>query len=186
MIIIKDFKVTDNGKWLVIRLNANTETFPNAYIKSLQISCDGSFTDSATSVFDAFIAEQVDFSSNPTEINITIDIDSFTGPFYMLVGADGEESTTCAYKSTIEVVTFYKYPLYKALACMANQLDGCEPPQYFIDYLLRLKALEASISVLDTEKINYFYKWFILQGGQVSIPTGPRVERIRKPCGCGK
>lgn len=179
MVIIQDFKVQDS-KWLVINLTSNP-TVSNAYIKSIKISCDGSYTDSATSVFDTLISEQIDFSTNPTSANLKLDVDFTKGPFYMLVvvGIVGEAPTTCAFKTNLEVVTFDKYPLFKTLNCLANELEGCDTPQTFIDFLFRWQALKASMEVMDKDKINYYFKWFVLN----TCPTGSNVT-IKKPCGC--
>lgn len=198
MIILNNYSITADGKWLTVDVIANP-VLEGVYIDSLRISCTGNFgpSDSSAAAFDKLIAdaineytgEPVDFEEDcPTEIRIKLDVDTFNKPFYLLVvAADPEGSaTTCAYKNTLTAVTFNKYPMYQTIACAAKEVIGCscEPPMHFIDYLMRLKALEASIAVGDAEAINYYFDWLVLHGTTGYECNKPNVQPLKRGCGC--
>lgn len=195
MIILKEYSVTPDGKWLTIDVIANP-SLSGVYINSLRVSCTGDFgaKDSSANTFDTLIGvakneytgEVIDWGTQPTNIRIQLEVDTLNKPFYLLVSAaDPQQSaSTCAHKNILTAITFNKYPLYRSIACAAREFMGCEPPLHFIDYLLRLKALEASIAVGDTDAINYYFDWLILNGD-----SGYQVASISKTplntgCGC--
>lgn len=195
MLILRAFNVTSDGKWLTVDIAAN-EGLAGVYIKSLRLSCTGAFssTDTSATLFDTLIEEAIneytgeviDWEDCPTEIRIRIDVSGMNKPFYLLaVAEDPEESaTTCAYHNPITAVTFNKYPLYKAIACAAHEFAGCTPPQHFMDYLMQLKALEASIAVGDYDSINAYYEWLILHGS-TGYTCGEAASSHHQNHGCG-
>lgn len=187
MILIQEYKVSPDGKWLTINLKANP-AITGAYIASVKISTKGDFTDTTDTSIAAFdlaiAAAGVDFSVHPTQINIRLDVDTIrNAPFYMMVTGPNI-STSCAYKRVIYAVTFNKYPLYKALNCASKELDGCEPAQIFVDFLLRLKALEAAIAINDRVNINKYYRWLIAHGKPTTCGSSPTSTGTTSPCGC--
>jgi hypothetical protein len=198
MIILNNYSITADGKWLTVDVIANP-VLEGVYIDSLRISCTGNFgpSDSSATTFDRLISEAineytgepVDFEEDcPTEIRIKLDVDTLKKPFYLLVvAADPEESAkSCAYKSTLTAVTFNKYPMYQTIACAAKEVIGydCKPPLHFIDYLMRLKALESSIAVGDAEAINYYFDWLVLHGSTGHECNKPSVQPLKSGCGC--
>jgi len=50
-------------------------------------------------------------------------------------------------------------------------MSGCDIPKDFIDYLLRIKALEASIAVGDDESAKGYFDWLILHKSDATIST---------------
>ena len=197
MLILRDYNITPDGKWLTIDLVANT-SIEGVYIKSLRVSCTGDFGESDTSaiMFDDLIAaaineytrEVIDWDEHPTQIRIKLEVDTLNKPFYLLAVADDPEHqvTTCANRNTLTAITFNKYPMYQTIACSAKQFEGCEPPIHFIDYLMRLKALEASIAVGNTEDINYYFDWLILHGttGYNCGGNNTHITPLKQGCGC--
>lgn len=197
MLILKEYNVTPDGKWLTVDLIANP-SLTDVYIKSLRISCTGNFGESDTSatMFDTLIAEAIneytgeviDWEECPTQIRIKLEVDTLNKPFYLLAVAEDPNHvvTTCAHKNTLDAITFNKYPLYQKIACATKEFIGCEPPLHFIDYLMRLKALEASIAVGDVDSINFYFDWLILHGttghncGRKDLPVAP----LKSGCNC--
>lgn len=180
-------------------------TYDGVYISEMQISLKGDYIDDTTTQTTLYTQLSAALTTagithtivtNPTTgvkhisftgtstigFRIEMDIDSISdkAPFYIKLTALDPNSicTTCAYQNPVQAVTFYKYPLYKRVACAANELHGCLPPQQFMDYLMIIKALEASIEVMDTESINKYFKWLIK--GSFSDPS----TSTHRPCGC--
>lgn len=199
MIILNAYNVSADGKWLTIDTVANPSFVPEGvYLSSLRVSCTGDFgpSDTSATTFDTLIGEAIneytgeviDWEDCPTEIRIKLDVDTLNKPFYLLVvAADPEHAaTTCANKNTLTAITFNKYPLYQHIACAAKEFEGCEPPVHFINYLMQLKALEASIAVGDANAINYYFDWLILHGGTgVNCGQAPaNIHPLNSGCGC--
>jgi hypothetical protein len=196
MLILREYKVDRENKWLTVDIEVNPK-FEHVYIQSMRVSTTGDFTeeDKSAAAFDALISstvneytgEVIDWEEHPTKIRVELDISGMIKPFYLeAVAVDPEgEATTCAYKNPLEAVTFNKYPIYRVIACAAHEMDGCDPPQAFIDYLMRLKALEASIAIGDKESINAYFDWLILHGSTGYVCGPARAPRLSNPgCGC--
>lgn len=193
MIILKEYNITADGKWLTIDVIANP-SLDGVYLEKLHVSCTGDFKDAST--FDALIevaineytGEIINWEKHPTSIRVKLDVDSFNKPFYLFVKAADPEQvvTTCAHKDTLTAVTYNRYPLYQNIACSAKEFEGCEPPMHFIDYLMRFQALNASIAVGDAESINYYYDWLVLHGdtGYSCSEVVPNVKPLSSGCGC--
>lgn len=195
MIILREYKVSDDGKNLIVDVQANP-SLQGVYLDSLHISCDGTFTDEATTNFDNLIllatneytGEVIDWESHPTQIRLTLPIAKApyvfgNKMFHLKVTAQDPEQvvSSCCISSTLRTATFYKYPLYKYIACSAHQMDSCDAPQVFIDYLMKLKALEASIAVGDISSINEYFDWLIAQESPCDAPIS---ETPKSGCGC--
>lgn len=197
MILLREYQVSANGHWLTIDAQANP-ALAGVYIKSIRVSCTGDFSeaDSSANAFDTVIAstideytgQVVDFTQNPTQVRLRLDVSTFTKPFYLLITAEDpqDSATTCAYKNPLHAVTFNKYPFYKAIACSAKQMKGCDVPQLFVEFLMHLKALEASIAIGDTESINSYFNWLVLHGesGFHCTEQPNNNNRVNQGCGC--
>lgn len=181
MILLREYNVSPEGKWLTINVAVDSQ-YTGAYLKAIKVSGDGSFTDSVTTVLNAQIDDLIDFTTHPTLARLVLDVDTINKPFflYVLVEDPNNTATTCAAKKELTAVTFNKYPFYKALACATHELDGCDIPRNFIDFLMQLKALEASIAIYDVDAINKYFNMLIAYKTSDSQPIRPRV----KPCGC--
>lgn len=198
MIILNEYSITSDGKWLTIDVKANP-TLTGVYLSALKVSCTGSFSTEDSSVryfnnlideaINEYTGEVIDWEDCPTQIRIKLDATIGNKPFYLYVAATDplQVVTTCAHKSALTAITFNKYPIYQQIACSAHELNvqGCEPPLHFIDYLMKLKALEASIAVGDSESINYYFDWLVLNGetGYTSN-SSQSVSPLNSGCGC--
>ena len=195
MLILREYNVSSDGKWLTLDIIANP-ALTGVYISSIRISCTGAFdsADTSATLFDTLIddaineytGEVIDWEDLPTAIRIRLDVSGMNKPFHLVaVAADPQSSaTTCAYHNPITAVTFNKYPLYKSIACAAHEFQGCTPPQHFMDYLLQLEALKASIAVDDKDSINAYYDWLILHGS-TGYTCGQAQSSQPQSRGCG-
>ena len=194
MILLREYYIGASQKYLTIDMQVNPN-LEGVYIKSLRLSNTGDFTDADESAktFDAIISssineytrEKIDWDAHPTEIRIQIEVETFCLPFYLMAFAEDPEgaATTCSYKNPLQAITFNKYPFFKTLACMAKDLEGCDIPQPFMDFLLRLKALEASIAIGDVESVNTYFKWFALHIEE-KVFVLPKPNPVYIGCGC--
>lgn len=179
MISLREFKVSADGRFLTVDVIVDP-SLDGVYISTLRITQTGDFEHGADlHSFDLLISEATNhytgekmsdsWGTDLTKVWLTLDLDGFAtqglpdGPFFMQATAlDPESSATlCAYKKAISAVTFNKYPLYKAIACAAHAFDGCEPPVEFLDFLMRLKALEASVQTGSWNDVIEYYNWLI-------------------------
>lgn len=125
-----------------------------------------------------------------TDFNIDIDLDGCPclkdKIFYLKITADKfpntTKCTTCAYTNYAKCVYVDKKSMYGKIACVAHKIEGCDIPRHFIDYLMRLKALEAAIEVYQqdindnySDDVNTYYQELILT---------PKTNVVFKPCNC--
>ena len=215
MIKVYEFKLSQDGKHLYVHIAANrTSPTTDAVLNTLTISMDGDFTSDASKAFGTYLATldtpvvtNTGTSSAPIwtvteafqqELVVNIDLEAVGALgecitldqlYYLQVTASSAYST-CVSVDEVDIITFDKYPIYKALSCAMDSLVGCEPPQLVMDYLLRLKALEASIAlgIQYKDDINRYYNWLIKRVPLMAANTNMRVNsnRSSRPCGCGR
>lgn len=200
MFILHDYNVSSDDKWLTVDVEINPQ-FTKSYIKTFRISATGDFGDDDTSakLFDTIIASTVDEYTGEAvvfddvtkvqKVRFKIDLSDksiMVKPYYLQVLAykADDEATTCAYVNPLTAVTFNKYPIYRVIACAAHEMDSCNAPRGFIDYLMRLKALEASIAIGDTDSINAYHEWLILHGSTRYV-CGQNIV-TNTGCGCNR
>lgn len=215
MIKVYEFKLSQDGKHLYVHIAANkVAPTTDAILSTLTISMDGDFNSDASKAFGTYLAtldtpvvENTGTTANPIwtitdafqdEVTVNIDLEAVGALgecialdqlYYLKVTAASAHST-CVSVDEVNIITFDKYPIYKALSCAMDSLVGCEPPQLVMDYLLRLKALEASIElgIHYKDDINMYYNWLIKRVPLMAANTNMRVNnhRISRPCGCGR
>lgn len=201
MILLREYNVSADGKWLTIDVQANP-SLAGVYITSIRLSCTGKFDteDKSADLFDKIIngygedfpgtineytGEVIDWEMCPDEVRFKIDVSMFHKPFHLLVTAEDplHSATTCAHKSTLEAVTFYMYPLYKEIACAVKKVDPCHFPHHLTDLLMRFMALTSSIAVGDKDSINGYFEWLVLHGK--IYPCGEAIPQGAHSAGCG-
>lgn len=211
MIKIYEFKLSQDAKYLYIHVAANKMSpTTDAILNTLIISCDGDPTSDSSKAFGLYLAALGIVSNTGTsespiwtvesdyedEIALNIDLQEvglaggcsyLNQLYYMQVTATSEHSTCVSIKE-VDVITFDKYPIYKAIACAMDSLVGCETPKLVQDYLLKLKTLEAYIALgIDyREDINNYYDWLIHRVPLMEVTTRLRTSSSPKPCGCGR
>ena len=107
-----------------------------------------------------------------------LDIDSIAdNMFFVYVISTGEPSddTPCGMdESMILGVTYDKYPMYLQGMKLLNELNGCDPPGDFIDYILTHKAFDLSLQTGNYLKaIDYWNEFF-----------DEKEKNISSKCGC--
>lgn len=211
MIKIYEFKLSQDAKYLYIHVAANKMSpTVDAILNTLTISCDGDPTGDSSKAFGLYLATLGIVSNTGTsespiwtvesdyedEIALNIDLQEvglaggcsyLNQLYYMQVTATSEHST-CVSINEVDVITFDKYPIYKAISCAMDSLVGCETPRLVQDYLLKLKTLEAYIALgIDyREDINNYYDWLIHRVPLMEVTTRLRTGSGPRPCGCGR
>ena len=109
-------------------------------------------------------------------IRIAVDIDSLgDNIFFVYAIAEGDPScdTPCGMKDkTILGVVYNKYPFYKYAMSMLSEMDGCEPPQWLIDHILKLKAFEMCIKTGNYTKAIEYWDWFFNKKVRKNVDCG--------------
>ena len=206
VLILKDFNVSVDNKFLNIDVVVDTEKYQDIFINSLEVCCDGKFDsqDQVKKDFDVLIAgtknkytdDYIDWD-DPSELqqiglkiqmtgNNSVNICT-DNPFYLKVTFENpsHEEIPCADDRPLKACTFNTYPLYQHIACAARAMQGCEPPFEFVDFLLKLQALKANIVVGSADDINYYYKWLISHSNGVGpLPAPNAPSNPNHGCGC--
>ena len=211
MIKIYEFKLSQDAKYLYIHVAANkVAPTTDAVLNTLTISCDGDSESDSAKAFGIYlsilgIVANTGTSDHPIwtvqsafqdEIAYNIDLSevglaggcSYLNQLYYLQVTATSPHSTCVSVKEVDVITFDKYPLYKALTCAMDSLVGCETPNLVHDYLLKLKAMEAYIALgIDyREDINNYYDWLIHRVPLMEVTTHLRTGGSTRPCGCGR
>lgn len=211
MIKVYEFKLSQDGKKLWIHVAANrVSPTTDAVLNTITISVDGDPNGTSAKAFGLYLASlgivtNTGTSSAPIwtieqdyqqEIAYNIDLEEvgtvgacsyLNQLYYMQVTATSDHST-CVTVDDVCVITFDKYPIYKAIGCAMNSLVGCETPKLVADYLMKLKAMEAYIALgIDyKEDINNYYDWLIHSIPLMEVTTRLRTSGGPRPCGCGR
>lgn len=200
MIKLYEYYLTPDGENLVLNVMPNHEEYTNCRLTSVRLSTTGDFDSSDVSAqkFDTYLQILVDegeiviaegFKITVPLKMVFTNCQDLNNPYYLKVTAAADNST-CTTVKELDSIIFNKYPLYKAISCAANAMEGCEPPQVLIDYLFRLKILEAAVALGtgNREQINYYYNWLIKQtpSGNPKSNSKGRPVFAKSPCGCGR
>lgn len=213
MIKIYEFKLSLDGTKLFVHVAANkTAPTTDAKLSTLTISLDGDPNGLSSKAFGLYLSTLGIVSNTGTaeapiwtveseyedEVAINIDLEevgtaggcTYLNQLYYLQVTASSEHSTCTSVQEVDAITFDKYPLYKVITCAMDTFVDCEPSKLAVEYLMKLKALEAYIGLgIDyREEINRYYDWLIH-----SVPLMEVQNRLRvssrpnyKPCGCGK
>lgn len=190
MVHFNELKITPNGKHLIIDVSVLNESYyDNVYLDSIVIDNQDTFTDngpSSTPIYEYTIPDQISKltkkSVSPKHVRLNlgeIELGTLNGLYFIYVRTKGMPSpeTPCDMDNvtTLGVVT-NMYPFYhKAIGFIRELASNCIVPQGFIDYILRLKALELAVKTGNyTDAVKYFNNFF---SGKAAVKTGG--------CGCG-
>ena len=100
---------------------------------------------------------------------------------YVITKGNPAPDTPCGFDNRTTLGTVIDmYPFYQTSINMLKELtECCEVPQHFIDYMLRIKALELAIKTGNyVEAIKFYFKFFNRKSRHLSIKGGG--------CCCGK
>ena len=106
-----------------------------------------------------------------------IDIDTISDNLffvYAISSGDPAENTPCGMsESSILGVTYDKYPFYSRGMKMLSEIDGCNPPSNFINYILQQKAFDISLSTGNyLRAIDYWNEFFNVKEFTISQKCG--------------
>lgn len=192
MIQFNKLSVTPDGKCLVLDASmVNDPLFEHRYITEIFIDSDVTFvskdipSDKAYHMWiEGTDTRSIDKTFSAAELASVLkgtDTDLRNHIFFVYVCIDGVVSgmAPCgADESTyIGVAVNWGNLFYRSLDFMkAMKTDCCNIPKRFIDYILRLNALELSIKTGHYENALYFWKKFFSKNKRHSVST----------CGCNK
>ncbi|MDR0912094.1 MAG: hypothetical protein LBM96_05790 [Methanobrevibacter sp.] len=168
MIQFNTLKISQDSKTLSIDLQIEDKSYyRNMYLKAIYIDTQDTFVDSTTPsntpVFKYFFPDDTS-----TEYHISLDKLDLNGTdlsnniffvFVEVAGTPGPD-TPCGEDNIFTIGTVYsKYPIYEKWYSYIKEINNsCCIPQNFIDYFLRIEALNLSISVNDYLQTVYLYK----------------------------
>lgn len=180
MIQLNEYRVTPDKKHLIIDVQIqDLAYYKDVYLDSIYIDTQNTFKHTAPSEKPLFTIDcKQDGNLTKKHYRGFIDIDSVADNlFFMWVIADGEysEDTPCGMKdfSTLGV-TYDKYPIYQQGMKLLGEMNGCNPPNNLIDYILTNKAFELSLQTGNYETaINYWNSFF-----------SGKEKTVKHKCGC--
>lgn len=191
MIHFNELKISADGKYLVIDASVLSESYyQNVYIDSIIIDNQDTYTSAGPSNNPVYSYKVPEVISKLTKkvrnqkhvrLELTKTDLKLDGLLFVYVRTKGVPSadTPCGMDNITTLGTVSNmYPFYQqAMNYIGELAQDCSIPQNFIDYILRLKALELSVRTGNyTEAINYYNKFF----------SGKAKSPIRKGgCGCG-
>lgn len=167
MIHFNELRVTPDGKHLIIDVRVLNESYyENVYIDSIIIDTQDTYISngpSSKSLYSTKLTEEN--TKNIRLILDTIDLGSLNNLFFVYVRTKGTPSadTPCGMDNitTMGIVT-NMYPFYQqAMNYIGEIADTCSVPQNFIDYILKIKALELAVKTGNyPDAIKYYNKFF--------------------------
>ena len=180
MIIINEFRVTPDGKTLIIDVQIDESDYYNGGVIE-SVILDTNLGSKCVEEQNKIIQEAV--GDGVTQLRISLDVDTIGNEVIFYINAFGNSENIkgwnelpCYLKITqVNAFTYNKYPIYKNIMCLTRELVGnCNIPMSFIDYILKLKALEAALNVGNNIAVNKYWKQLI-KGISKMTP---------KQCGC--
>lgn len=180
MIIINEFRVTPDGKILIIDVQIDESDYYNGGVIGsviLSTNSGSQYVEEQNRIIQEAVGNGV------THLRISLDVDTIGNEviFYINVSGNttnivGWDELPCYLKiAQADAFTYNKYPIYKNIMCLAKGLiDNCNVPISFVDYILKLKALEAALNVGNNTAVNKYWKQLI-KGINKMTP---------KQCGC--
>lgn len=176
MIHFNELKITPDGKHFIIDVQVLKESYyENVYLDSIIIDNQDTYVGNGPSSKAVYTYSVPDIILEPTGTSIgrkqlrleldPSDMGSLSGLFFVYVRVKGTPAadTPCGMDNitTLGTVT-NMFPFYKkAMNYIEEVANNCSVPQNFIDYILRLKALELSIRTCNyPDAVRYYNKFF--------------------------
>ena len=195
MIHFNQLTISPDGKYLIVDVTVDSgQDFENVYIGGIKIDNQDSYScpwrPSANLEYEEELPkgteeEPIKYKHYRWEINAKfLAHKTLDGIFYIYIYArDGslpDISTPCGEDSTYTFgVVCNMYPFYQQAVNYIKETNRqCKPPQNFIDYILKFKALELAIRTGNYIEANEFYNKYFLGQGKSSVINGG--------CGCAK
>lgn len=180
MLQINQLNISPDKKNLVVDVQVqDLNYFKNVYIDSIYIDTQKTFRQTGPSVTPFYQIDCKEEGELKTKhYRGFIPVDSVSDNlFFVWIIADGEysEDTPCGMKDFSALgVAYDKYPMYLEGMKFIKEIEGCNPPLDFIDYILRNKAFELSLNTGNYETaINYWNSFF-----------NEKEKTVKHTCGC--
>lgn len=182
MVQFNELKINQAGTKLTIDIQVKNDFYyDNVYLNKVSIDTQDTFISSGPStktVYSTFLAGNN--KSFKLELGITDILPSLLdNMFFVWVETKGTPSsdTPCGEDNTLTLgAVLAWYPLYQqALSYIKEVENTCTPPKEFIDFILRIKALQLAIKTGHaTQAVKYYNKFF------KNIKKGTVINK----CGC--
>lgn len=181
MINFNELRITPDGKNLIIDVSVLTgEYYDNVYIDSIMIDTQDTYISSGPSA-KAVYTYNVSADKNLKNIRLVLEGSDMNdigilrdNIFFVYVSTKGAPSpdipcgwdNTTTMQSIVDLYSFYQ----KSMVYIRELSDTCNIPKGFIDFILRVKALEISIKTGNyVQAIKYWNKYF--KGNALGNPT---------------
>lgn len=184
MIHFNELRITPDGQNLIIDVSVLGESYyQNVYIDNIVIDTQDTYVGTGPSSKPVYsYSVPSDSQLKHLRLNLdSIDLGTLNGLFFVYVRTKGTPAadTPCGMDNITTMGTVTNvYPFYqKAMNYIGEVASNCAVPQDFIDYILKLKALELAVRTGNyPDAIKYYNKFF---NGKENIV-------VRKGgCGCG-
>ncbi|MBQ9391942.1 MAG: hypothetical protein IJU02_07105 [Lachnospiraceae bacterium] len=183
MIIFDELKVTEDGSALIVEVSVSKEKyFRDVYLDSIFIDNQDTYKDtgiSSTPLYTFTLEGNNKILRKTILKNELTAGKDFNGILYVYVRTKGlpADNTPCG-MDTINTVgaTLNMYNVYNdALPYLKEIASTCDVPDAFIDYMLKVKAIEAALGSGNYLMANKYWNKFF-----------SNINTINTSCGCGK
>lgn len=173
MLQFNELSIDPAGRRLIVDVQVqNLAYYQDVGIDSIIIDTQKTFNSAGPSSTPFFEKD----CCKEKHVRIAVDIDSLgDNIFFVYAIADENYScdTPCGMKETIILgVVYNKFTFYKYAMGLLGEIDGCEPPQWLIDHILKINAFEMCIKAGNYTKAIEYWDWFFS-------------KKVRRKVGCG-
>lgn len=181
MIEFTELNITDDNRYLVIGVRIACE-FKDTYLNSITVDNQDTYTGNDGSVDPLY---HVEIEGEQKYFRLKLDQfllgTCLNGIFFVKVTTKGGESNDipCDWSSsTVTCTVANMYPIYqKGMRYIRELEESCSIPKGFIDFILKLEALELAIKTGNYTLASKYYRMFMKRRKSTDKTGG---------CNCGK
>lgn len=192
MVHFNELRITPDGQHLIIDASILSETYyQDVYIDSVIIDNQDTYVGSGPSSKPVYsysvpdiVSKFINKASGQKHIRLDLDpmdVGSLNGLFFVYIRTKGTPTaeTPCGMDNITTMGTVTNmYPFYQqAMGYIGEVADNCSTPQNFVDYILKLKALELAVKTGNYPDAIKYYNRFFNGKDKVVVKKGG--------CGCG-
>lgn len=177
MIKFNELRITPNNENLIIDVSIeDADYYQNVVLDSIIIDTQDTYVEngpSSKAVFKYIVAEEdydLAYSTSGKRVKLILKPEDLGVPiagnmFFVYVISSGEplSDTPCELRNSKAIRTAVNlYPIYKQSMIYTKEIgDTCSVPKNFVDYILKLKALDLSLKTGNyQEAIKYWNRLF--------------------------
>ncbi len=184
MVHFNELQITPDGQYLIIDVNILGDTYyENVYLDSVIIDDQTTYVGSGPSSNPKY-TYTIDSALNKKHLRLCLsraELGGLSGLFFVYVRIKGTPAPDipCGMDNITTMGTVTNmYPFYQqAMNYIGEVANNCSVPQNFIDYILRLKALELAVKTGNYPDAIKYYNRFFNGKEQVIVRKGG--------CNCG-